>query len=400
MEKRKVLITFLWVLSLLALSLSNLPNRILLGLLLIWFFAENGVGSLRISGFKLFAGISVTLLILSAMTNKVLSKELMLGLSIPAQGFFLLIVRPSRAQFKKGFHTAVITVMTVLLVIKTTTVFQTGFPNYFRQEQWWNLWHYKSLTQSLSLHPTYLSLFLLAGWVMLLFGNDLKALKSRASRGGWILLVFYLISIWLVSSKIALIALALVLLIFWIYTWNHSSRRQSILSGVLISIVLSLPFASPSIRYRITHELTNAMQALPVEVPNRMTERRALWKSALIEMDRHPMAGTSFRGINSRDAIYTKAKFFYPPLEKPMNAHNNFIEFGLRYGILFGILLLFTSIFGLYKAFRTRSLEILSFGIALVAVSMTESFLLREQGLSLASLMLLFYCLKENERNI
>jgi O-antigen ligase len=142
------------------------------------------------------------------------------------------------------------------------------------------------------------------------------------------------------------------------------------------------------------------MQPLPAEVPNRMTERRALWKSALIEMDRHPIAGTSFRGINSRDAIYTKAKFFYPPLEKPMNAHNNFIEFGLRYGILFGILLLFTSIFGLYKAFRTRSLEILSFGIALVAVSMTESFLLREQGLSLASLMLLFYCLKENERNI
>ena len=400
MEKRKVLITFLWVLSLLALPLSNLPNRILLGILLIWFFAEHGTSSLRISGFKLFAGLSVTLLILSAMTNKVLSKELMLGLSIPAQGFFLLIVRPSRAEFKRGFHMAVITVMTMLLVIKTAPVFQTGFSNYFRQEQWWNLWHYKSLTQSLSLHPTYLSLFLLAGWIMLLFGNDLKALKRSESRGGWILLVFYLISLWLVSSKIALITLGLVLLIFWIYMLNHSSRRQSILSGVLISIVLSLPFASPSIRYRVTHELTNAMQALPAEEPNRMTERRALWKSALIEMDRHPIAGTSFRGIKSRDAIYTKAKFFYPPLEKPMNAHNNFIEFGLRYGILIGILLLFTSIFGLYKAFRNGSIEILSFGIALIAVSMTESFLLREQGLSLASLMLLFYCLKENERNI
>ena len=400
MEKRRDLITYLWVLSLLALPLSNLPNRILLGLLLIWFFAEHGADSLRISQFKLFAVISVTLLILSAMTNKVLSKELMLGLSIPAQGFFLLIVRPSRAEFKKGFHLAVITVMTVLLVMKATTVFQTGFSNYFRQEQWWNLWHYKSLTQSLSLHPTYLSLFLLAGCVMLLFGNDLKVIKGSANRGGWALLVFYLISIWLVSSKIALIALALVLLIFWIYTLNHSSRGQTIRSGVLISIVLSLPFASPSIRYRITHELTSAMQALPAEVPNRMTERRALWKSALIEMDRHPIAGTSFRGIRSRDAIYAKAKFFYSPLEKPMNAHNNFIEFGLRYGILFGILLLFTSIFGLYKAFSTRSLEILSFGIALVAVSMTESFLFREQGLSLASLMLLFYCLNENERNI
>jgi len=400
MEKRRVLITYLWVLSLLALPLSNLPNRILLGLLLIWFFVEHGADSLRISEFKLFAGISVTLLILSAMANKVLSKELMLGLSISAQGFFLLIVRPSRAQFKKGFHMAVITLVTVLLVIKTTAVLQTGFTNYFRQEQWWNLWHYKSLTQSLSLHPTYLSLFLLAGLVMFLFGYDLKVLKGRASWGGWTLLMFYLISLWLVSSKIALIALALVLLIFWIYSVNHSSRRQTILSGVLISIVLSLPFASPSVRYRVTHELNTAMQALPAEVPNRMTERRALWKSALIEMDRHPIAGTSFRGIKSRDAIYTKAKFFYIPLEKPMNAHNNFIEFGLRYGILFGILLLFTSIFGLYKAFRNRSLEILTFGIALITVSMTESFLLREQGLSLASLMLLFYCLNENERNI
>jgi len=400
MGKRGALITYLWVLSLMALPMSNLPNRILLGLLLVGFFIEHRAGSLRIPGFKLFAGISVILLILSAMTNKVLSKELMLGLSIPAQGFFLLMVHPSRAQFKKGFHMAVVTIMTVLLSIKTIAVFQMGFSNYFRQEYWWNLWHYKSLTQSLSLHPTYLSLFLLAGLVMLLFGSDLTGLKGRMSRGGLTLLMFYMIGLWLVASKIALIAVGLILLILWIRIANNSSRRQAILSGVLILFALSLPFASPSIRYRITHELTSAMQAFPAEVPNRITERRALWKSAFIEMDRHPMAGTSFRGIKSRDAIYTKAKFFYPPLEKPMNAHNNFIEFGLRYGILFGILLSLTSIFGLYKAIRKSSLEILSFGMALVAVSMTESFLFREQGLSLTSLMLLFYYLNENERNI
>lgn len=400
MEKRGILITYLWILSLLALPLSNLPNRILLGLLLIWFFAKRRTEFLRLSRFKLFAGLSVILLVLSALTNKVLATELLLALSIPAQGFFLLIIRASPAQFKKGFHAAVVTVLAVLLSLKITVLFQTGFSDHFHQEQWWNFWHYKSLTQSLSLHPTYLSLFLLGGLVMLLFGSDMPTLKDRLSGSGLTLLAFYLISLWLVSSKIALIALGLILLLFWIYKVMNSSKRQSILSGVLILTAFTLPFTSPSIRYRVTHELSTAMQTLPAEDPNRITERRALWKSAFIEMDRHPIAGTSFRGIKSRDAIYPRAKFFYKPLEKPMNAHNNFIEFGLRYGILFGILLLVTSIFGLYKAFHSSSLEILSFGMVLIIVSMTESFLLREQGLSLASLLILFYCLNENERNI
>lgn len=400
MEKRGILITYLWILSLLALPLSNLPNRILLGLLLIWFFAKHRGDSLRLSKFKLFAGLSLFLLVLSAMTNRVLADELLLALSIPAQGFFLLIARASPSQFRKGFHAAVITALAVLLSLKIRALLQIGFPDYFSQEQWWNLWHYKSLTQSLALHPTYLSLFLLAGLVMLLFGSDPPALKNKTGGRGLTLLAFYLIGLWLVSSKIALIAMGFILLIFWILKAACASRQHSVLSGALLVIALALPLTSPSIRYRVTHEMSTALQAMPAEQANRITERRALWKSAFIEMDRHPIAGTSFRGIKSRDAIYAKAKFFYKPLAKPMNAHNNFIEFGLRYGILFGILLLVTSIFGLYKAFRKRSLEILSFGMVLITVSMTESFLLREQGLSLASLMILFYCLFENERNI
>lgn len=391
MEKRGVLITYLWVLSLLALPLSNLPNRILLGFMLMWFLAKHRTNSLQVSSFNFFAGLSLILLILSALTNKVLSKELLLCLSIPAQGFFLLIARPTPEHFKKGFHRAVVTVVAMLLSIKIVEVIQSGFFSFFEQDQWWNLWHYKSLTESLSLHPTYLSLFLLVGMVMLLFEQKTLALKNGFNYGRLTLLGIYLIALWLVSSKIALLSLGLILSIFWFHAAARYSKRQSFALGLLLVTAFSVPLTSPSIRHRLTNELNTALQAFPAEVPNRITERRALWKSSFIEMDRHPIAGTSFRGIKSRDAIYTKAKFFYNPLEKPMNAHNNFIEFGLRYGILLGALLLLTSIFGLYKAFRLRSLEILSLGIVLITVSMTESFLVREQGLSLAGLMLLFY---------
>ena len=391
MEKRGVLITYLWVLSLLALPLSNLPNRILLGFMLIWFLAKNRTSSFQVSSFNFFIALSLILLILSALTNKVLSKELLLCLSIPAQGFFLFIARPTPQHFKKGFHGAVITVVALLISIKLAGVIQSGFYSYFEQDQWWNLWHYKSLTQSLSLHPTYLSLFLLVGMVMLLFEQRTLAPKNGFNYGSLTLLGIYLIALWLVSSKIALVALGLILPLFWVHKAASYSKRQSFILGLLLVIAFTLPLTSPSIRYRLTHEINTAMQTLPAKVPNRITERRALWKSSFIEMDLHPIAGTSFRGIKSRDAIYPRAKFFYNPLEKPMNAHNNFIEFGLRYGILFGALLLLTSIFGLYKAFRIGSLEVLSLGIILITVSMTESFLVREQGLSLTSLMLLFY---------
>jgi O-antigen ligase len=391
MGKRGTLITHLWVLSLLALPLSNLPNRILLGLMLIWFLVKHRIDSFKVSSFSFFAGLSLVLLIMSSLSNKVLSKELLLGLSIPAQGFFLLISRPSPEQFKKGFHMAAVTVVALLLLAQIVGIVQIGFISYFEQDQWWNLWHYKSLTQSLSLHPTYLSLFLLVGMVLLLFEQETSLLKNSWNYRGLTLFAIYLIALWLISSKIALVSLWLILIIFWFHAAASYTHRQSFVLGLLLILAFTLPLTSPSIRHRLTTELNTAMQALPAKIPNRITERRALWKSSFIEMDRYPIAGTSFRGIKSRDAIYPKAKFFYNPLEKPMNAHNNFIEFGLRYGILFGALLLLTSIFGLYKAFRIGSLEMLSLGMVLITVSMTESFLVREQGLSLAALMLLFY---------
>jgi len=400
MEKRGYVITCLWVLSLMALPLSNLPNRIVLGLLVIWFFVKYRSKVLQIPYFKLFAATALVILVASGITNKVLSKELLLGLSVPAQGLFLIILRPNSAQFRKGFHTGVILILLILIILKISAVLQMGLEAYFSQDQWWNLWHYKNLTEPLSLHPTYLSMFVLTGMVMLLFGSERPNLQNDLNAGSLSIFGFYLVSLWLISSKIALITTVVVLFVFWIQKLVRSSKRQSIVIGIVLAVAIIVPLTSPSTQYRLTHELKTAMLPLPTDVPNRFNERRALWKSAFVEMDRHPVSGTSFRGIKSREAIYPKAKFYYPPLEKPMNAHNNFIESGLRYGIVFGVLLFLSSIFGMYKAFRKRSVEIFGFGLVCIIISMTESFIFREQGLSLTTLMLLFYYLIENEGNI
>lgn len=400
MEKRRLLTTYLWVLSLLVLPLSSLPNRILLGTLLLWFLARKGSDSLRSPHFKFFAGMALVFLALSALTNRILSKEFLLALSIPAQAFFLLIIRPDSNRFSKGFHAAVISILLVLAGSIARSVALSGFDSYFAREQWWNLWHYEHFTGTLALHPTYYSLFLLTGLVMLLFGSDGPGLKKEMKVGGLALFAAYLAGLWLSASKIALIALLPILMIFLVYKLTRAPGRQSLAYGALIAIALVAPWTSPSVRHRLTHELKTAVQPLPTDKPSRLSERRALWKSSLIEIDRHPLAGTSFRGISSRQAIYPRAKFFYTPLEEPMNAHNNFIESGLRHGLLVGVVLLIYSIFGLYKAYRKRSLEALGLVLVFLIVSMTESFLFREQGLSLAALILLFYYLSDNEGNI
>jgi hypothetical protein len=400
MEKRGQLITYLWVLSLLALPLSALPNRILLGLLIIWFFVKHKSGVLQVPYFKMFSGMALVLLGVSTISNEVLSKEFILALSIPAQGLFLIMLRPSKRDFKRSFHSAVATTILVLVITKLSSIVQTGLSSYFEQSQWWNLLHYKNFTESLSLHPTYLSLFLLTGLVMLLFGSTSPTLRNRVNGRAAALLGFYLVAIWLVASKIALVATGLALLGYWIQRLSSSSKKQSLALGLLLVIIIFAPLISPSIRHRVTHELKTAAQPLPAEVPNRLTERRALWVSAFIDMDRNPIVGTSFRGFESRQAIFTKAKFLYKPLEKPMNAHNNYIEFGLRYGIVFGILLLVSSIFGLYKAYKNSDLELAALFLVFALVSMTESFVFREQGLSLTALMLFYYYVIDNERNI
>jgi len=390
----------LWVLSLLALPLSALPNRILLGLLLVWFFVKHRSEVLQVPNFKLLSGLVLVLLGASGIANDILSKELILALSIPAQGLFLIIAKPSKNDFKIGFHSAAVTIMSALVVMKLANIVQTGFPSFFEQNQWWNQLHYKNFTASLSLHPTYLSLFLLTGLIMLLFGSNPPSLKNGINGRAAVLLGFYLASNWLVASKIALVATGFVMLGYWIHRFSNSSKKQSLSLGLLFLIIIFAPLVSPSIRHRVTHELKTVAQPLPTDIPNRLTERRALWISAFILMDKNPMVGTSFRNIESRKAIFTKAKFFYRPLEKPMNAHNNFIEFGLRYGILFGILLLVSTIFGLYRAFVNKNPELVALFLVYTLVSMTESFVFREQGLSLTALMFFSYYAIHNERNI
>ena len=138
MEKRGQLTTFLWVLSLLALPLSALPNRILLGLLLIWFFVKNRSGVLQVPHFKILSGLALVLLGASGIANDIISKELILALSIPAQGLFLILLRPSKKDFNIGFHSATVTILTVLVVLKLTSIFQIGFLSFFEQDQWWN----------------------------------------------------------------------------------------------------------------------------------------------------------------------------------------------------------------------------------------------------------------------
>ncbi len=392
--------SYLWVMSLLILPLSSLPNRVLLGLLLLWFLLRNGYRSLGVRHFKFFVGMALVLLVLSGVSNKILAKEFLLALSVPAQALFLIIVRPDPARFRKGFHAAVVTILLLLLAGISRDIAMTGFDSYFSRDQWWNLWHYESFTAPLSLHPTYLSLFLLAGLVMLLFGAARPGFKKEISASGLALFGAYLLGLGLSASKIALIALIPILILFLMHQFTRSSRKQSLAFAVLIVIALLAPWTSPPVRHRLSHELKTAMQPLPTDTPSRFSERRALWKSSLIETDRHPLVGTSFRGISSRQAIYPRAKFFYTPLEKPMNAHNNFIETGLRYGLIFGILLLLSTIFGLYRATRKRSLEVLGLLIVFLIASMTESFLFREQGLSLTALLLLFFYLNEDEGNI
>lgn len=400
MEKRQYLISYLWIMSLLILPLSSLPNRMLLGLLLLWFLIRKGYRSPGVGQLKLFAGMALVLVALSGIANKILAKELLLALSIPAQALFLITVRPGSAGFRKGFHAAVVTILLLLLADIARDIFTTGFDEYFSREQWWNLWHYESFTAPLSLHPTYLSLFLLTGLVMLLFGSAGPGLKKEMPASGPALFGAYLLGLWLSASKVALVALLMILFLFLIYQLTRSSGRRSLAFAALIVIALLATWASPPIRHRLTHELRTALQPLPTDTPSRFSERRALWKSSLTEMDRHPLIGTSFRGISSRQAIYPRAKFFYTPLEKPMNAHNNFIETGLRYGLVFGILLLISTIFGLYRATRKRSFEVLGLLLVFLIVSMTESFLFREQGLSLTALLLLYFYLTENEGNL
>jgi len=378
---------FLLPLSTLFSGLTIIPNRILIiSLLLIVIFRNKlFLSTVLKNKWLLFTGILYLLFIF--FSNSFLSKEAILFLTIPIYlilyGYSIL----NEFLLKKYFILAVFTYSVILLLTKSIEIFYFGYANYIAQEQWWNQILYKNLTEELNGHPTYIAMFITSSIVMLL--NQSHQTKKYFSSFKYILiLAITLLVLFLLVVKISYLAMILILIVYIIFLLAKNQIRPAIISILFLFITGITLYNIPGIKQRLITDL-NSLQTSNAKSAdqNRLKERTALWKASLIFIKDHPFYGTSFHGVSSKNTIFSNAKAIYPQLEYEKNCHNNFLEFGVRYGLLGAGLFLILNILFFKVGINAASFEIIGISILICSFSLTESFMFREQGISLVAIL-------------
>lgn len=373
---------FLLFLSIPASYLSVVPNRVLLLILAFPAIRSLPEGTWKTIGLKLLAA-AVGVLLLLLFGNNYIVKEVLLFLTLPIYWFILSKGPVAIDKIPAIFSRAACMTFLIMLLIKITDIISIGSA-FFDQEHWWNQLLYKQLSATIDAHPAYLSLFFMVG---LIFALN-RSLGDSKRQHSFVQVIVLCTAILLLAVKTFLLILVTVLLIFTAVAFHKRILIASIVGGLLLVILSTSAAILPGIKHRLLKTFTTTET---LDMTDRVSERKALWRASLETMNEHPLIGSTLRGLSSRDAIHDKTLKYYPHLEFPKNAHNNFLEAGVRYGypgcILFIVLLMGL----LFANFRQPEFALASITITMAFFSMTESFLFREVGLSVIAILIVIF---------
>jgi len=252
----------------------------------------------------------------------------------------------------------------------------------------------------LNAHPTYVAMFIIASYVMLL-GQSFHEKRYFTPLTSVFIHIMLLLVLFLLVVKISFITIFLILLTFIIFLLFNKRFDIAISSSLILLLIGISVFQVPGVRHRLLNDMETFQNSdLNNLEENRLQERTALWKASWNRIEQHPIVGTSFQGVSSRSSIYTEAKSLYPQLQYAKNSHNNFLEFGVRYGVLGAVLFGLFIILILTVAFKQASFQVMGMWILLCLFSLTESFMFREQGISLVAILIAIFGVRIYGRDI
>lgn len=239
------------------------------------------------------------------------------------------------------------------------------------------------LSYRIGIHPSYLSMYVLfsIGIIYEFFiVEEHKALKIIP---GCFSIVYLVILTLHLSSRISLIVLALVLLLFFFHAVSHFSRKAWI--GILpLAILLYWLFSLDnfSIKSRLENNigldwsffLDNKRPNDSIPHDNRTYE----WYSAVELIKENLWFGVGSGDVDDSLHEHYRELKAYSLIEAQANAHNQFFDAIIRNGILGFISLLGLYFYGVYRT-RIKRLYLI-FTFVIVITSLTENILDRQKG--------------------
>jgi len=379
--KYKVTI-FYTLLTLLVVSIPfpdySLPSKILIALVVYWFFYNSFSEKLKNLKQNLKPFLLVSLLFMISIIGLIYSGDLSTAI-VELQHKILLFIIPLiifSTPINNEFPVIALKYFTYSVIITSLMAVFKVF--YLKNNYYGNFSYYGKFAVLTEKHTTYFALFIILAILYLLY--DFLVLKSHHYFITFIAALFLIFVLYMVSNRISLIALIISLAYL---TYFYASSKQKYLLIISLSALTFLLFNSPHFQKRFN-------QGIQQEgVVNKKNDRVRIWSSVLKTIKHNPiLIGKGTGGDRTLLYEYYKQDGLKSAYNEQYNAHNQFLETVLDFGII-GLLLFLMSIFFIWDIFRKNQDSLaISILIILIIFMMTESILERQSGLIIFSVFL------------
>jgi O-antigen ligase len=249
------------------------------------------------------------------------------------------------------------------------------------EAEWLN--YFFGLDLTYSIHPSYLSMFVLIS-VFISFESWFDLTLKTIFRFGWCILgLFLLSSIYFISSRAAILA-GLVMIIFYVFNnIIHNRRSLFILTSLIVIMILLLLLVRKN--YRVDALLSRFSTEKTINLRDQ-DDRIIIWESAL------KVAGKNlFFGVGIGDVRTELVNEYFKSGEEKLgrerlNAHNQFLEVFLEGGIIGFTIFLYILGFMIFTAINEKNLLYGLFIIMMFVFFMFETILYRLAGIAFFSL--------------
>src|SRR5690606_34312666 len=235
---------------------------------------------------------------------------------------------------------------------------------------------YARFAELVDKHTTYFSLFIVLSFLFLL-----NEVLNRKLKGYYFfpVAIFWLLTLYVVSARISIVALAIGSL--FLLLLNLKTRLKWIL--ILLPILGIGIFALPNFQKRFELNQTEIGQLSDKEF------RTLHWKSVIETIQHSPILIGSGTG-SDRDFLYDTYRKYHltSAYELEYNAHNQYLEIVLDYGLIGLLIFLFMLAFFSYSFLRNKNyFELIAIGVFIIYFC-TESVFQRYDGAVTFSLLI------------
>ena len=261
-------------------------------------------------------------------------------------------------------------------------------------------------TNAIGIHPSYIGMFMLFGFIVLLFTNLFRNRFYTFISSGILSL-----SILFINSRIIQTLYFLVLALFFFKLYFHLIKQKYLAftcilsSSLLVILLFTSLFDNTYLYQRLTDEL---VWELSYEVGTNYNSfgkgdsRLARWDAAIQVIKVRPLFGY---GTSMEADVLSKQYSemgMHIAAEEKYNSHNQFLGYTIEGGLIALALLCLYLCYNLVLAVKKQSLIFILFFIAIATICLVENYLVRNAGITFVSFfgaVFLFSNLEKSTKN-